>query len=395
MDCVLQNGVDVGPLNCNTTGYSTSRIALIFFLYVAPKCGRNEGRPGSLWNLHGLNSERRHMAEKLKNRFLLPADVRRFTDGIADVYVEFDRDGFLARVLDGSWEDRELKARLRHLALSLGPALPEYPAALSILRRVAERSEGFMGMVFSEFVYCFGQDDPDRSLPALHEFTRYGSSEFAIRPFLARDQVTTLEVMRRWADDPNEHVRRLASEGCRPRLPWAPALSNFKKDPRPLLPILEALKDDPSGYVRRSVSNNLNDISKDHPDLVLDVAGRWLGHSAGTDWIVKRACRTMLKAGEPRAMRLFGFADPALLRVEHLTLSRRSVPIGAALRFSFELHNDATGLLLELNGRIRTELRLGFLVAHGAQRPVQLACRPLGLVGRLLLDRTAIVPVVG
>ncbi len=300
------------------------------------------------------------MAEKLKDRFLLPADVERFADGIAAAHPPFERDRYLDLVLDGAWEERELKQRLRHLAECLGEVLPDYPEALDVLRRAAEQTDGFMGMALSEFVLCHGQEDPERSLDALHCFTRYGSGEFAVRPFLESDPEGTLAVMLRWTGDDNEHVRRLASEGCRPRLPWAPALPAFKADPAPILPILEALKDDPSEYVRRSVANNLNDISKDHPDTVLAIAERWIGHSGNTDRIVKHACRTMLKAGEPRAMRIFGFADPAHLRVENLTLAEGAVPIGGELPFAFDLVNGEDG-----ERKVRLEYRVEYVKARG------------------------------
>ncbi len=300
------------------------------------------------------------MAEKLKDRFLLPADVRKFADGIAAAHPAFPRDRYVDLVLDGQWEERELKQRLRHLAECLGPVFDDYGEALEILARTVDRTDGFMGLAMSEYVLCHGTHDPERSLPALRLFTRYGSSEFAVRPFLEQDPSGTLAVMLQWTGDDDEHVRRLASEGCRPRLPWAPALPAFKDDPEPLLPILEALKDDPAEYVRRSVANNLNDISKDHPDQVLDIARRWIGVSERTDWIVKHACRTLLKAGDPRAMRIFGFADPARLRVESLHLSASSVPIGGHLHFEFELHNDETEAR-----KVRLEYRVDYVKARG------------------------------
>jgi len=298
--------------------------------------------------------------QKLKDRFLLPADVRRFADGIVAAHPTFPRDRYVDLVLDGEWEERELKQRLRHLAECLGEVFEDYGEALEILERTAEQTEGFLALALSEYVLCFGQEDAERSLPALRLFTRYGSSEFAVRPFLERDPDGTLAVMLQWTEDDNEHVRRLASEGCRPRLPWAPALPGFKEDPEPLIPILEALKDDPAQYVRRSVANNLNDISKDHPDRVLDIARRWIGVSDHTDGIVKHACRTLLKAGDPRAMRIFGFADPAQLRVEELGLSAASVPIGDHLYFTFDLHND------EAEARkVRLEYRVDYVKARG------------------------------
>jgi 3-methyladenine DNA glycosylase AlkC len=166
--------------------------------------------------------------------------------------------------------------------------------------------------------------------------------------------------MRAWAEDKNHHVRRLASEGCRPRLPWASALPAFKKDPTLILLVLEKLKDDESEYVRKSVANNLNDISKDHPDLVLDICERWYGVSRNTDWIVKHACRSLLKAGNERALALFSFADPAGISVEKLALDQFVLAIGAALRFSFELVVNT-----EEPRQLRLEYRVYYLKASG------------------------------
>ncbi len=192
-------------------------------------------------------------------------------------------------------------------------------------------------MIFPDFVECKGMDYWELSLPALAFFTTLCSSEFAIRPFLAKDPERALQYLYKWAEDENHHLRRLASEGCRPRLPWAMSLPVFKKDPTPLLGILETLKDDPELYVRKSVANNLNDISKDHPDVVLDICESWYGQSTNTDWIVKRACRSMLKKGNTRALVLFGFGDPGHIEVDGLEFDKQSLVIGDELSFSFEI----------------------------------------------------------
>jgi hypothetical protein len=138
------------------------------------------------------------------------------------------------------------------------------------------------------------------------------------------------------------------------------ALPKFKQDPTLTLQILERLKDDPSEMVRKSVANHLNDISKDHPDLALDVAARWLGHSEERDWIVKHACRTLLKAGDRRALRLFGFGDPTHLHVENLALERASLPIGETLPFTFDLN-----VVMPEPCRVRLELGLYYRKARG------------------------------
>jgi len=281
------------------------------------------------------------MPEKLKDIFFTASFVAQLGDAIQRVYPDFDTGKLTGLVFDADWETRELKERMRHVTNCLHDTLAkEYPEALEILIEAAPSFGGFDSMVFPDYVECYGLDHWDLSLPALAFFTPLCSSEYAVRPFLDQDGERAMEYLYAWAEDDNHHVRRLASEGCRPRLPWGMALPAFKKDPSPILPLLEKLKDDPSEYVRKSVANNLNEISKDHPELVLDICERWYGHTASTDWIVKHACRTMLKAGNRRAMRLFGFADPTLLSVNSLRLDRETLPIGEDLHFTFDVSVD-------------------------------------------------------
>ena len=301
------------------------------------------------------------MAEKLKELFFTDSFIERLGETIQQVYPRFDREKFQSLIYSNAWEHKELKEKMRHVTLALQATLPpDYPQALKILTAVAPSFQGFDAMIFPDYVECYGLDDWDLSLPALAFFTQFASSEFAIRPFLAGDPERALGYLRAWAEDENHHLRRLASEGCRPRLPWAMALPLFKKDPGPILPILETLKDDESDYVRKSVANNLNDISKDHPELVLDICERWYGHSKNTDWIVKRACRTLLKAGNRRAMLLFGFGDPTHIGVEGLTLAQEIAAIGDELGYTFDL-------IVNTKKRcgIRLELGVDYVKANG------------------------------
>jgi 3-methyladenine DNA glycosylase AlkC len=241
-------------------------------------------------------------------------------------------------VLGPGWRALELKQRMRRIAQSLANHVPgDYRAQLAMVLAVAPQFDGFRAMLFPDFVELCGVDDFDASVPAFALLTRYSSSEYAVRPFILRYGERMLAVMRGWADDENEHVRRLASEGCRPRLPWGIGLPSLKADPAPILPILDAMRADPSEYVRRSVANNLNDIAKDHPDLVLDVATRWLGTSPETDKLVKHACRTLLKRGDQRALALFGQHDTGAVTVASLKLESPSVHIGGTLGLSFDL----------------------------------------------------------
>ncbi len=301
------------------------------------------------------------MAEKLKNLFFTRATLAQLAEAIAQADAGFDRAQFLALVFDDNWEAKELKARLRHAAICLGQTLPKsYTQALKILKQVAPQSRGFDGMIFPEFVEVHGLADWERSLPALEFFTRFGSAELAVRPFLDRDPERALAYVRMWAESADHHVRRLASEGCRPRLPWAMALPKFKADPSPILPVLEKLKDDASDYVRKSVANNLNDISKDHPERMIEICERWFGHSPRADWIVKHACRGLLKARHDRALKLFGFGDSGQVEVTNLKLEKKRLPIGADLTFMFELQVSGDG-----ERKLRLEYVIDFVKANG------------------------------
>jgi 3-methyladenine DNA glycosylase AlkC len=167
--------------------------------------------------------------------------------------------------------------------------------------------------------------------------------------------------MLQWAEHRNEHVRRLASEGSRPRLPWGMRLPALIADPSPLVPILEKLRADPSEMVRRSVANNLNDIAKDHPAFVLDLARRWHGENDATDALLKHACRTLLKRGDAGALRLFGHDHEVQARIIDLRLSETRLPIGGTLGFSFTV-----ALKQKEAAKLRLEYAVDFVKASGA-----------------------------
>jgi 3-methyladenine DNA glycosylase AlkC len=159
----------------------------------------------------------------------------------------------------------------------------------------------------------------------------------AIRPFIKRYPKKTMAQMCRWAKSGDENVRRLASEGSRPPLPWGGALDEFQKDPGPILPVLERLKDDPSEYVRPSVANNLNDISRDHPELTLEIAKRWLAESRERKPLLKHALRGLLKKGDPRAMELLGLEVGASVKVVAFEVTPRRIQIGGVGSMNLEL----------------------------------------------------------
>lgn len=316
------------------------------------------------------------MPEPLKNMYT-PAFVADLAAALHREWPAFDSKRFTALVFDDTWQERELKARMRHIAECMRATLPPaYGDALAVLRPAAVGFHGFLPMIFPDFVELYGQDEPELSLPALEHFTQYSSSEFAVRPFIVRNPEGMMKQMLAWAQHDNHHVRRLASEGCRPRLPWAMALPAFKKDPSPIFPILETLKADSSEYVRRSVANNLNDIAKDNPALVLDIARRWLGENPDTNWIVRHACRTLLKRGNEDALALFGFASGIAASVENLVVQPVDIAIGETVEFSFALRVHGKQPL-----SMRVEYGVDFVKAHGTTsrkifRIAERVCQP-------------------
>ena len=232
-------------------------------------------------------------------------------------------------------DELELKARMAHVVTVCHKHLPQdFQKAVAILRKIGPKLENtFLAIFLSDYVGQYGLDFPKFSLEALRELTRYGSAEFAVRPFLMQDLAGTLKVMKSWARDENEHVRRLASEGSRPRLPWAPRLDPLVKDPRPTFQILTAMNDDPSEYVRKSVANHLNDVSKDHPELFFELVEQWDQGKKNTAWIVKKAARTLIKSGHEKAFALFGFTKEPKVKVE-LFIDKMQTKIGGKVELT-------------------------------------------------------------
>ncbi|WP_028862082.1 DNA alkylation repair protein [Psychromonas aquimarina] len=298
------------------------------------------------------------MAELLKHVYTTDF-IDSLSAKIADVYPEFAQDEFNKTIFDQHWPDKELKARLTFIAQTLYQFLPaDFTKSTAILKQSAPFFGGYEAMFFPAFVELYGLDDYHTSIETLALLTQYSSSEFAVRPFINKYPEQMMAQMAVWALSDNEHLRRLASEGCRPRLPWASALPEFKKDPRDIIKILELLKDDSSLYVRRSVANNLNDISKDNPQLVVKIARSWIGKNKHLDWIVKHACRGLLKQGDPQVLALFGFAVPEHIKIKDFKAAK-SVKMGELLDFSFSL--NSRGPL----GKLRLEFVIGFMKKNG------------------------------
>jgi len=318
--------------------------------------------------------------EPFKN-FIDPNLVRQLAIGLKRVWPAFPEKDFV-RQAEAGLADLELKDRVRHLAQALADTLPEdFSKAASILEASLcpapkgddplsddERKKGLGGWAvwpMTEYVARRGLPHFDRALSCLRELTQRASSEFAVRPFLAADPERALRILQGWLRDPSPHVRRWISEGTRPRLPWGERLQDFVRDPAPCLPLLEALYDDPSEYVRRSVANHLNDISKDHPDLAVGIARRWLADGKEqTRRLGSHALRGLIKKGHKDALALLGFSGGAKLQLNDFTVKPGKLSLGDTLTLTCTLTNK---------GRETANLVIDYSIHHqkadGSLRP--------------------------
>lgn len=290
----------------------------------------------------------------------------------------FDRAAFLAAASDGL-DALSIMERVRHIADALHAALPgDYATGVDIVRAMAPQlTHGFQAMAATEYVARQGLEDFDRSMDALADLTRFGTAEFAIRPFLAADTPRALAVMTAWTGSDNEHVRRLASEGARPRLPWAARVPALKADPTLAGPILDTLKADPSLYVRKSVANHLNDIAKDRADWLLDRLARWPQDDPRTAWIIRHALRTLIKQGEPRALALIGVGQDAAVTLRRFAIEPQAVRLGDRIAITAELASDAPE-----DQRLVVDYRVHYARAGGKTAPKVFKLKTFELAAR-------------
>lgn len=270
-------------------------------------------------------------------------------------------------------EDRELKDRVHHVADHLQQALRPLDVGESCdvlvdaagppLTADEGVSDRFDLWPLLTWVEVYAVDHPAVALPALRELTRRFSAEFALRPFLRRHPDAAWAAVHRWTTHPCVHVRRLASEGTRPRLPWGGHLRDSITDPSRGLAVLDALVDDPERYVQRSVANHLGDIAKDHPERAVDVAERWLTGRPERAWVVRHGLRHLLKQGDPRALALHGF-KPVEASVEGPVVAPAQVSLGETLELQLTLTSQSP-----VDQRLRVDLAVHFRKARGELRP--------------------------
>lgn len=273
----------------------------------------------------------------------------RFTDVLATVLPAFDKQRFISLIFTEGYENKALKQRMRHNSVVLNQFMPaDFPSAVDVMENLIHRlraehfgEDGLAMMFLPDYIEVYGIDHYEHSVKALEFITQFVSCEFAVRPFLLKYTDQMLTQLQAWSLHENYKVRRFASEGSRPRLPWGLAIPSLKKDPDRILAILENLRNDPSAWVRKSVANNLNDISKDHPATMMDVARRWKGISKETDAIIKHASRTLLKAGHNEILDHYGL-EGKNISLSGFNIITPSVKIGDSLEFEFAVSNNDT-----------------------------------------------------
>ena len=277
------------------------------------------------------------MAEPFKN-LLNAAVVTDMAAHLRAVWPAFDAKRFKSLALQGL-DTLELKARAMHLCTALEATLPEdFSQSAGIVQSAIEGGLAKWALwPVGEYIARHGLAQPVRALEVLHALTQNFTAEFAIRPFVLHHPELTFATLTRWTTDDSAHVRRLVSEGSRPRLPWGLQLKPLIADPSPTLPLLLALMDDESDYVRKSVANHLNDIAKDHPHLIADWLDQHLpGASRQRQSLLRHASRTLIKAGHPRVLAAFG--QGAKFRGEvRLAVSPRRIALGDAVTLDVAL----------------------------------------------------------
>ncbi|MCO6147974.1 DNA alkylation repair protein [Flavobacterium sp. NRK1] len=281
----------------------------------------------------------------LKNLYS-PSFYNRLSAILTESIPGFDKAEFIRLINSDGFENKELKERMRHTAIVLHHFMPkDFALAVDALQTIIENArqanfgeDGLASMFLPDYIEVYGLDHYDDAIKALEYVTQYTSCEFAVRPFLIKYPDQMMKQMQAWSLHDNYKVRRFASEGARPRLPWAMAIPHLKKDPSAVLPILENLKNDPSEFVRRSVANNINDIAKDHPDVVIDIAKKWKGYNTLTDAIVKHGSRTLLKQGHAEILKIYGL-DAIHIEFSDFEIITPVVKMGDSVTFTFGIKN--------------------------------------------------------
>jgi len=321
------------------------------------------------------------------------ASAKRIAGAISQVYPDFAAELFLQQI-DSGLASLELKQRVNHFIDVMAKHLPQdFAQCHHIFIQLKphwnfgdpkDPLRSFAAWPVTDFVAKYGIDSPDLAFECLHYLTSLFSAEFAIRPFIEKYPELSSKYLAQWVTDEDPHVRRLTSEGTRPRLPWGIRLQGFCQDPTPNLELLEQLKDDDSEYVRRSVANHLNDIAKDNPAIVISLCKRWQTNtSAKTQWVIKHACRSLIKSGNPQVFPLLGFTESPALSVSALSLTSTKLTLGDTLNFTVQLTSTSSS---------KQKLAIDFVIYHmkanGQLSPKVFKLKELTLKGKESIELT-------
>ena len=290
-----------------------------------------------------------------------------FAQACNEILSDFDTQKFTALIFCEQFDGYEFKQRVSHTTTVLHQFMPEQfeQAAKLILTLVKHfedlgvKADSLEYLFLPEYIERYGINEYGSAVSAFEVITPFITCEFAVRPFIVKYEQQMLEQMILWTTHKNNRMRRLASEGSRPRLPWGIALISLKKEPAPLLPIFDQLKEDECELVRRSVANSINDIAKDNPDFVIHFARKHYGKSKNTDRLIKHACRTLLKKGNPDVLELFGF-NSRDINISEFCLKQPIIEIGSELEFSFSIQNRSS-----LSKKLRLEYGIYYQKNNG------------------------------
>lgn len=284
----------------------------------------------------------------------------------------FKQQQFYAQAILGL-DQLELKQRVMFIIETLHDYLPaDFTQTADLLKQLPrvwqqldpeQKISNFAAWPVIDYASIYGLAHPQQSLDILKTLTHLFSAEFAIRAFIIKHPDYCHSQFTQWIKDDSEHVRRLVSEGTRPRLPWGLQLKSYIVDPSPNIPLLAALKDDPSLYVRRSVANHLNDISKDNPDKLLEICQDWhVNASKEVQWIIKHATRSLVKAGHSQVLSLLGYQQQLRLAPVSLLISNDHVQLGEYLEFNFEISSTSVE-----SQKLVIDFAIHFVKANGQQ----------------------------
>jgi len=317
--------------------------------------------------------------------------IKRISTAFSQLSAEFDTKTFELHALTGL-NKLELKQRVHHIINVLQQHLSaDYLANLALFTQIKsvwdygdseDPYRSFAAWPIIDFISVYGLEYPDESLDALAEITSLFSAEFAIRPFIKKSPKLCQKKFAVWVKSEDEHLRRLVSEGTRPRLPWGMKLQQFIDDATVNIPLLSQLKNDTSLYVRRSVANHLNDIAKDNPDVVIETCQQWYPDaSPEVKWLIKHATRTLVKQGEPRVFSLLGYTDKPKLECSNLKLSAPSIALGDSLSFTLTLKS-----MTNIKQTFVVDYAIYFVKANGEQKAKVFKLKNIELSGEGLVE---------